>query len=75
MPAEERALRLDIGAIRLGDVMGENRLASQIRVNRFSRDTAGFNAKMQTIGAVASFVGDAATIGTEYNKTKIPAKG
>lgn len=70
MPAEERALRLDIGSIRMGDIMGQNRIASQIRVNRLSRDVAGFNASMQKVGAVASFVGTAASIGKEYQKTK-----
>jgi hypothetical protein len=72
MPAEERALRLDIGAIRMGDITGQNRIASQIRVNRFSRDVAGFNARAQTIGAVASLVGTAASVGSSYNQTKIP---
>jgi len=70
MPAEERALRLDIGNIRMGDIAGQNRIASQIRVNRFSRDVAGFNATMQKVGAVASFVGTAASVGKEYQKTK-----
>jgi hypothetical protein len=72
MPAEERALRLDIGNIRMGDIAGQNRIASQIRVNRFSRDVAGFNASMQKVGAVASFVGTAASVGSSYNQTKIP---
>jgi hypothetical protein len=72
MPAEERALRLDIGAIRMGDITGQNRIASRIRVNRFSRDVAGFNARAQTIGAVASLVGTAASVGSSYNQTKIP---
>ena len=72
MPAEERALRLDVGAIRMGDVTTQNRLASQIRVNRFSRDVAGYNASMQKIGAVAGFVGDLAQVGSAYNQTKTP---
>lgn len=70
MPAEERALRMDVSAIRMGDITAQNRLATQIRVNRFQRDIAGFNASMQKIGAVASFVGDATKIGKEYQKTK-----
>jgi hypothetical protein len=75
MPAEERALRLDIGNIRMGDITGQNRLASQIRVNRFSRDVAGFNASMQKVGAVASFVGTVASVGSSYNQTKTPSGG
>lgn len=75
MPAEERALRLDIGNIRMGDIAGQNRLASQIRVNRFSRDVAGFNAQAQSIGAIASLVGTAAQIGATYGQTKTPSGG
>jgi hypothetical protein len=75
MPAEERALRLDIGSIRMGDITGQNRIASQIRVNRFSRDVAGFNAQAQTIGAVASLVGTAAQVGASYNQTRTPSGG
>jgi hypothetical protein len=75
MPAEERALRLDIGNIRMGDITNQNRIASQIRVNRFSRDVAGFNAQAQTIGAVASLVGTAAQVGASYNQTRTPSGG
>jgi len=75
MPAEERALRLDIGNIRMGDITGQNSIASQIRVNRFSRDVAGFNASMQKIGAVASFVGTAASVGSSFNQTATPSGG
>ena len=75
MPAEERALRLDVANIRMGDIAGQNRIASQIRVNRFSRDVAGFNAQAQSIGAIASLVGTAAQIGATYGQTKTPSRG
>jgi hypothetical protein len=75
MPAEERALRLDIGNIRMGDITGANRIASQIRVNRFSRDVAGFNAQAQSIGAVTSLIGTAAQIGASYNQIRTPSGG
>lgn len=75
MPAEERALRLDVANIRMGDIAGQNRIASQIRVNRFSRDVAGFNAQAQSIGAIASLVGTAAQIGATYGQTKTPSGG
>lgn len=67
-PAEEKALRLDLRNIRMGNTMAENRLAAQIRVNRLSRDVAGINARNQIIGAAAGFIGDAASIGTNYKK-------
>jgi hypothetical protein len=73
MPAEERALRLDIGALRMGDIGTQNRLASQIRVNRFQRDVAGFNAGMQTIGALAGLAGSAASAVSNFQATKTPS--
>jgi hypothetical protein len=69
-PAEERALRLDLRNIRMGNLMQRNRMADQIKVNQLSRQVAGINARNQTIGAVAGFVGDAASIGNSYNDTR-----
>lgn len=74
-PAEERALRTDLSNIRMGNLTQTNRLADQIRVNQLSRQVVGINARNQIIGAAAGFVGDVATIGTTYNKTKTPSAG
>lgn len=69
-PAEERALRLDLRNIRMGDLMQRNRMADQIKVNQMSRQVAGINARNQTIGAVAGFIGDAAGAAKGYSDMK-----
>lgn len=74
-PAEDKALRLDLRNIRMGNLMMQNRLATQIRVNRLSQSVASVNARNQIIGAVAGFAGDAAMAGSTYNKTKTPSTG
>lgn len=70
-PASERALKLDLRNLRMGEITQSNRIADQIKVNQLSRQAAGINARNQIIGAVAGFVGDAASTGSTYNKTKI----
>lgn len=67
-PASERALKLDLRNIRMGDIMQRNRIADQIKVNQMSRQVASINARNQVIGAVAGFVGDAAKIGQTYKE-------
>lgn len=74
-PAEEKALGMDLRNIRMGNLVNQNRLASQIRVNRLSQSVASVNARNQVIGALAGFAGDAASIGSSYNKTKTPSTG
>lgn len=69
-PAEEKARNLDLRNIRLGNLTQSNRIADQIKVNRLSFDTAGVNARNAVIGAVSGFVGDAASIVKDYNKSK-----
>lgn len=74
-PAEERALKLDIRNLRMGDLATGNRIAEQIRVNRMSRQVAGINARNQVIGAITGFIGDAASTGREYKKSKTGSGG
>lgn len=75
--AEEQALALDLRNLRLGALVGENRMADQIKVNRVSRQVAGINATNQKIGAVAGFVNSAANIAnfaTTYGTPKTAGK-
>lgn len=70
-PASERALKLDLRNIRMGDIMQRNRIADQIKVNQMSRQVASINARNQAIGAVAEGIGGIAGAYQTYQQTKI----
>lgn len=70
-PASERALKLDLRNIRMGDIMQRNRIADQIKVNQMSRQVASINARNQTIGAIAEGIGGIAGAYQTYQQTKI----
>lgn len=70
-PASERALKLDLRNIRMGDIMQRNRIADQIKVNQMSRQVASINARNQTIGAIAEGVSGLVGAGQTYQQTKI----
>lgn len=70
-PASERALKLDLRNIRMGDIMQRNRIADQIKVNQMSRQVASVNARNQTIAAIAEGVSGLVGTGQTYQQTKI----
>jgi hypothetical protein len=74
-PESERALRQDIGAVRL-NLLGEQRsLADQIQVSEYGSRIASFNASMSKVDAVAGFMKDAMSVGSAYNKSTVGTGG
>lgn len=68
--ADAKALRLDLGNIRLGMLGEQNRIANQIRVNDIDVRMAKSNAKSANLAAGINFVKDATSIYDSYNKTR-----
>lgn len=73
-PAEDRALNYDLRNIRIGLLGTENRLASDIRVNRLESRIASSNKSRAIVGSLVDFAGSAVKAGSYYNDYK-PAKG
>lgn len=68
--AEDKALRLDLKNLRMSATANENRIADQIKVNVMNASVARANAKTATVGAIAGFVKDSASIFKGYQDAK-----
>ena len=64
--ADEKALRMDLSNIRLGQLGEQNRIANQIRVNDIDVRMAKSNAKSANLAAGIGFVKDATKIAKFY---------
>lgn len=73
-PAEDRALNYDLRNIRIGLLGNENRIASDIRVNRLESRVAKSNKSRAIVGSLVDFAGSAVKAGSYYNDNR-PAKG
>lgn len=67
--SDEKALKMDLGNIRLGMLGEQNRIANQIRVNDIDVRMAKSNAKSANLAAGIGFVKDATKIASTYGKT------
>lgn len=70
-PASEKALKLDLRNIRMGDIMQRNRIADQIKVNQMSRQVASINARNASIGAVAEGITGIASAVQTYDASRV----
>ncbi|CAB4152610.1 hypothetical protein UFOVP616_22 [uncultured Caudovirales phage] len=68
--SDEKALKMDLGNIRLGMLGEQNRIANQIRVNDIDVRMAKSNAKSANVAAGIGFLKDATKIASTYGKTK-----
>lgn len=66
--SDEKALKMDLGNIRLGMLGEQNRIANQIRVNDIDVRMAKSNAKSANLAAGIGFVKDATKIASTYGK-------
>ena len=64
--ADEKALKLDLGNIRLGMLGEQNRIANQIRVNDIDVRMAKSNAKSANVAAGIGFIKSAANAAQYY---------
>jgi hypothetical protein len=72
--ADEKALRMDLSNIRMGQLGEQNRIANQIRVNDIDVGMAKSNAKSANLAAGIGFVRDAAKAADFYSRNKTPSK-
>lgn len=70
--AEQQALRIDLSNIRVGLLGTENRIASEIRVNRLESSVNKSNAKSAKLAAGINFVNSALQTGQYYNDYNRP---
>lgn len=76
--AENRALRYDLANIRIGDLQGRSRIASDIRVNKVQSKINAANRSAQVFGAALDFAGSAVKAGQyyqNYNTPKVTTNG
>lgn len=69
-PAEDKALNYDLRNIRIGLLGNENRLASDIRVNRLESRINRSNRNRAVVGSLVDFAGSALSAGKYYNDNR-----